>query len=452
MKVLDKYSNKTIGTIDLDDRIIIEQKLQQATDFYQNYKLSDSQTRKKYIEVIISCLKAHKNKLVELISQETGKPIFYAKSELDRSIRTAELGLKYFNKTAIQELDIDLKDTSFKESFYRRFPVGIVFGISPFNFPLNLALHKIIPAIASGNVILIKPSPYTPLTLDFLVKEINQTVPKGLVTITHCSNENAEFIVKHPKTNLISFTGSDQVGWHIKSLVPKKKVILELGGNAAVYIDESAELTGLATKIAKATTLFAGQICISTQRIFVHEHIYEDFKEALIAAFKQVTSGNPIDNVTNSPLIDEVHLRRLLDWIKEAEDSGGKILVGGQAQSTQPPILAPTLIEGGSSSIKLFTEEAFGPVGVLNAVRDYEAGAYQINNSKYGLQAGVFTTSAKVKDYMFDHLDVGGVIINGIPGFRKDEMPYGGIKDSGFGREGILYAMEEMTEIKLCIR
>lgn len=452
MEVLDKYSLEKIDEITYDGQQEIRKKIKEAHSYFLEYRTSSTSVRSAHIQVIIDLLKKHHSYLSELISREAGKPLFYAEAELDRCIRTASLGLAYFETIERQKISVDLSDTTFKESFTQRFPVGVIFGISPFNFPLNLAIHKIIPAIASGNTILIKPSPYTPLSLNFLIDEANKTLPKGLISVINCTNEDAEFIVKHPTIKLVSFTGSDKVGWHIKSLVPKKKVILELGGNAAVYVDESAHLNELALTLAKASTLYAGQICISTQRIFVHSNIYDHFRAELITAFNSISSGKPLDNVVNGPLIDNVHLERLSNWIENAKKKGQSLLAGGMSISDSPPILAPTLIECTDPTIELFQEEAFGPVAVLQKVKDYRDAVSSINNSRYGLQAGIFTTRKSVEEEMYRDIDVGGLIINGIPGFRKDEMPYGGIKDSGFGREGIRYAMEEMTELKLCIR
>lgn len=452
MEVLDKYSLEKIDEIVYDGRLEIQAKIKEAHSYFLEYRISPTSVRGNHIQVIIDLLKKHRSYLSELISREAGKPLFYAEAELDRCIRTASLGLTYFETVGRQKIKVDLEDTPFKESFTERFPVGVIFGISPFNFPLNLAIHKIIPAIASGNTILIKPSPYTPLCLNFLINEANKKLPKGLITMINCSNEDAEFIVKHPTIKLVSFTGSDKVGWHIKSLVPKKKVILELGGNAAVYVDESADLNELATTLAKAATLYAGQICISTQRIFVHRNIYDHFKSLLTTAFNSISSGKPLNNAVNGPLIDKVHLERLSKWIENARKKEQSILAGGSSISITPPILAPTLIECTDPTIELFQEEAFGPVAVLQKVNNCRDAISAINNSRYGLQAGIFTTNKNVQEEMYRDIDVGGLIINGIPGFRKDEMPYGGVKDSGFGREGIRYAMEEMTELKLFIR
>lgn len=452
MNVLNKYSGEIIDQIQLDSRKQISEKIEHSIRSYELHKTSKIEERKKWISTIISTLENNKDYLVDLIVKEAGKPLFYAQNELDRCIRTAQLGLENFNLLEAQEISVDLNKTTFQSSHIKRFPIGVIFGISPFNFPLNLALHKIIPAIASGNTIIVKPSPYTPLSLKFLVEEVNKSIPEGILTYTLCSNEDAEYIATNETIKMVSFTGSDKVGWHIKSLIPKKKVALELGGNAAVYIDRTANLKNLAKTIAESCVLYAGQICISTQRIFVHTDIYDTFSLELIKAFSELSSGNPNDNVFNGPLIDEIHLSRLETWINSAVNSGGKILHGGSRMSSFPPLLAPTLIEHIDSCSELFQEEAFGPIAILQKVSSADDAIQAINNSRYGLQAGLFLNNNELAKHMFNRIDVGGIIINGVPGFRKDEMPYGGIKDSGFGREGIRYAMEEMTEIKLLIK
>lgn len=451
LQVKDKYSAEIIGECSLDNIGSIETKISDAVQFFNEFKHSDSVVRTEYINVVIRILKEHRTHFENLICREAGKPLFYAKNELDRCIRTAELGLDYFDDLKIRSIDVDLSNSSFANANVKRFPVGLIFGISPFNFPLNLALHKIIPAIAAGNVILIKPSPFTPLSLTELIHKVNQFVPKGLLDVINCSNENAEYIVKHKSINMVSFTGSDGIGWHIKSLIPKKKCLLELGGNAAVYVHKDAELKGLALDLAKASCLYAGQICISTQRIFVHEEIYDQLRKEMIIEFNNLSSGKPQDNVINSPLIDSIHLDRLLNWINAASKNGAEVLSGGKAFSTTPPILSPTLIENVSTEDDLFQKEAFGPIATLHKVNNEDEAISLINNSNYGLQAGIFAKDVEVIQKCFNNIEVGGIIINGVPGFRRDEMPYGGIKDSGFGREGIKYAIEEMSELKLLI-
>lgn len=451
IKVKDKYSGEILGNVTLNTDEEITSKINLAKTFFEIYRYSEVGERKQHLNVLIDLLKENREMLSKMIAQEAGKPLFYAKGELDRCIRTAQLGLEYFDELSEQDIAVDLSGTNFHQAKTKRFPSGVIFGISPFNFPLNLALHKIIPALASGNVILIKPSPYTPLSLHFLIEKANLTLPKGLLTIVHCSNEQAEQIVKHPDINLVSFTGSDKVGWHIKSLVPKKKTILELGGNAAVYVHQDANVEGLAEEIAKATCLYAGQICISTQRIFVHEAIYAEFKKDLITYFEKISSGDPMKDVINGPLIDIVHLDRLIQWVNEAKTNGANLLVGGNTISYDPPVLAPTLIENVALEDKLFQSEAFGPVGVLYPVKNHQEAIRLINNSDYGLQAGIFAQDQEVITACYEQIEAGGIIINGVPGFRRDEMPYGGIKSSGFGREGVRYAMEEMTELKLMI-
>jgi acyl-CoA reductase-like NAD-dependent aldehyde dehydrogenase len=452
MEVFDKYSKEIIGTIDFELWESINSKIETAHKRFQTYRHSSHIERVQYIQIIVDALIENKDHLATLIAKEAGKPLFYAINELERCIRTAQLGVAYFEILEVQNVNIDFSGTPHSKGTTKRFPIGVIFGIAPFNFPLNLALHKIIPALASGNCIIVKPSPYTPLSLTFLMNKINEKLPKGLVQMVNCSNELAEKIVLHETIKMISFTGSAAVGWHIKSLVPKKKVTLELGGNAAVFVDDKTDFTSIAEKVANGCFLYAGQICISTQRIYVHENSYENFKKALIESTSKITSGNPLENHINSSLIDAIHLERMENWVEEAKQKGATILIGGKVLDKERNIFAPTLLENVNSSIKVYSEEVFGPIATLTKVKDYSTAISQINDSKYGLQVGIFTNDEKVISDCFDKIEVGGVIINNIPGFRKDEMPYGGIKDSGFGREGIAYAIKDMTELKLLVR
>lgn len=451
-KVFDKYSKEIIGTINLESWESIMSKIESAHERFHIYRHSTHSERAQFIQVIVDALIENKDDLATLITKEAGKPLFYAINELERCIRTAQLGAAYFEMLEVQNVNIDFSGTPHSKGTTKRFPIGVIFGIAPFNFPLNLALHKIIPALASGNCIIVKPSPYTPLSLTFLVNKINEKLPKGLVQIVNCSNELAEKIVLHETIKMISFTGSAAVGWHIKSLVPKKKVTLELGGNAAVFVDDETDFTTIAQKVATGCFLYAGQICISIQRIYVHENIYENFKKSLIDSTSKITSGNPLENHINSPLIDEIHLERMENWVEDAKQKGASILIGGKVLDKESNIFAPTLLENVNSSMKVYSEEVFGPIATLTKAKDYSTAISQINESKYGLQVGIFTENEKVISACFEKIEVGGVIINNIPGFRKDEMPYGGIKESGFGREGIAYAIEDMTELKLLVR
>ncbi len=451
MNIIDKYSQKQIGNIQFHTNDEIDIIINNAVARFEQYKNSSHDDRSKWLNIIEKVLVQHKSELSVLICQEAGKPLFYAENEIDRCIRTTQLGLRYFDKLENKSIQVDFTNAPHQSAIVKRFPVGVIFGIAPFNFPINLALHKIIPAIASGNCIIIKPSPFTPLSLQFLIDRINIHLPQGLIQIIHCENDQAEHIVKDQRIKMVSFTGSAQVGWHIKSLIPKNKVALELGGNAAVYIDLEENLEEIATKVAQGAYLFAGQICISTQRIFVHQDCYDYFKTLLIEAIENISSGNPMDNVFNGPLIDAHHLHRIDDWVNASVTQGAKILAGGYILDEDKNCYAPTLIEGAKKGMLVFDEEVFGPLATINKVKNYREAITQINVSKYGLQVGVFTSDKTIVSNFFNDIEAGGVIVNNVPGFRKDEMPYGGIKDSGFGREGVEYAIEEMTELKLLI-
>jgi acyl-CoA reductase-like NAD-dependent aldehyde dehydrogenase len=314
-------------------------------------------------------------------------------------------------------------------------------------------MHKVAPALATGCTTVIKPAPQAPMScLAFaeLFEEVGY--PVGVINVLVCDIPVAEKLVKDERVAKLSFTGSDKVGWYLKSICGKKKVTLELGGNAAVIIDEDTDVKAISDLIAKGAYLYAGQICISTQRIFVHEKVYDRFQSALIESIGNLKVGDVQDeSVLVGPVIDKGHMKRIDSWVQEAKAEGATILTGGSITSDKHNLYAPTLITNSTSKMKVAAEEVFGPVAVLEKADSFEDAIRMSNDSKYGLQVGVFTNSLKNFKYAFAELEVGGVIMNNIPGFRIDHMPYGGVKDSGLGREGLKYAMDEMTEGKLIV-
>ena len=314
--------------------------------------------------------------------------------------------------------------------------------------------HKIAPAIAAGCTLVLKPAPQSPLSaLAFagLVDEA-QCLPAGAISVLMADIPEAEKLVRDDRMKMLSFTGSPSIGWHLKNIVGKKKVALELGGNAAVIIDEGVELESAAKTVANGAFLYAGQICISTQRIYVHTSVYNKFESLLTEAVKKINTGDPRDEKnTVGPLIAPIHLKRVSDWVEEARSAGAKVLTGGKVLSEQNVTYAPTLLSHTNNSMKVCSEEVFGPVAILERVDSFEDAIERTNDSVFGLQAGVFTNRLDHMKLAFETLEVGGVIMNNVPGFRIDNMPYGGIKDSGLGREGIRYAMEEMTEPRLLV-
>jgi glyceraldehyde-3-phosphate dehydrogenase (NADP+) len=332
----------------------------------------------------------------------------------------------------------------------RRFPIGAIGGISPFNFPLNLVLHKVAPALASGNTISIKPASSTPLSAILLgeILESAEVIP-GAYNVLPCSAKAAEPLVTDQRLKMLTFTGSAEVGWKLKQQVGKKRICLELGGNAAVIVEPDADLDFALQRCVLGAFAYAGQICISIQRIFVHSCIYTAFVEAFLEAVRKLKVGDPaLDETDVGPMIDEPSARQTEAWIKEAVAQGGRLLEGGERSGT---LVQPCVLENVPPEAKVCAEEVFAPVVVFDRYETFEEAVNKVNDSKFGLQAGVFARDIEKAFLAFNEIDVGGVVVNDIPTFRVDHMPYGGVKDSGFGREGVKYAMEEMTEAKLMV-
>ncbi|MCW5899721.1 MAG: aldehyde dehydrogenase family protein [Flavobacteriales bacterium] len=416
------------------------------------WKLSAGERSEK-LERLAALLKEHEEALAQLIMHEAGKPISYARTEIARCIVTVRTAAAEALRFGGEVVPIDHGAGAGKTAFTKRFPIGVIAAITPFNFPLNLVLHKVAPALAIGCPVVLKPAPQAPLSALALAGLIERLgYPEGSFSTLLCGIPVAEKLVKDDRVAMLSFTGSDTVGWHLKAICGKKKVALELGGNAAVIVDESADLPAVAKAVATGAYLYAGQICISTQRIFAVDSIFEPFRELLVAEVEKIPCGDPADPKTIvGPIIDRGHLKRIDDWIEEAKQGGAQVLAGGTVADAAHHIHAATLLTGTNNNMKVGCAEAFGPVATLERVKDFGEAIARVNDSAYGLQAGVFTDHFPHVKRAHEELEVGGVIINGIPGFRVDNMPYGGIKDSGLGREGLKYAIEEMSEPRLLV-
>ena len=348
---------------------------------------------------------------------------------------------------------IDFGAGTGKTAYTKRFPVGPVLCITPFNFPLNLALHKIGPALAAGCSVILKPPPQAPLTALAFAKLVEEAgYPGGVLNVLVCDIPEAEIMVKDDRIKMISFTGSDKVGWHLKNICGRKKIALELGGNASVIVDDSADVDTAAKSIASGAFLYAGQICISTQRILVHNLVYEKFMDSLLGYVKLIKVGDPMEaGVTVGPVIDKENLVRIKEWVDEAIEKGAKVLIGGEVLREKNNLYKPTLVTDTEKEMKIVSREVFGPVATIEKIETFQEGVNKANDSDYGLQTGIFTNDLDHMKEAHENLEVGGVIINNVPGFRIDNMPYGGVKSSGFGREGIRYVMEEMTEPRLIV-
>lgn len=440
-----------MGSVQMMNWLELSTKIENAKQAFEKTKRCNSHQKIVFLNDLISKLTLHKKYISQLICSEAGKPLFYAENEVERCIKTIQAGIQALDEMEPTPLNIDLNGTPHAKASTKRFPIGVVFGIAPFNFPLNLALHKIIPAICTGNTLLIKPSTLAPLSLNFFIENIfiPSSPVENWVTVINCTDENAEKIALHDSIKMISFTGSASIGWHLKTISGKKKIALELGGNAAVIVNNDVEPKSVAEKCCFGSFLYAGQICISTQRIYVHEDLFEAFLGEMVEAVQNIASGNPKEQVINGPIISKSHFKRIQDWVNEALNDGAKIVFGAEVLLEDNNVYAPTLLTRTNPTMKVVSEEIFGPVAIIEPFSTIEEAIEMVNNSKYGLQTGIFTQDEEIKKIAFNTIESGSVLINNIPGFRIDEMPYGGVKDSGFGREGIKYAIHESTELKL---
>jgi acyl-CoA reductase-like NAD-dependent aldehyde dehydrogenase len=393
----------------------------------------------------------HRDELAELIVAEAGKPIRDARVEVDRAALVFRLGAEEAERMHGEVIPLDLMPSSRERvGITRRFPIGPIAGISPFNFPLNLAVHKLSPAIASGNPIVLKPASKDPLVMLRLAELIEEAgVPEGAVSVLPMSRETADRMVADDRFKLLTFTGSPAVGWSMKSRAGKKKVVLELGGNAGLIVDRSADLEWAVKRAVTGSFAYSGQTCISVQRVFVHEAVWDEFMDRFTAASAALRIGDPSDPATDvGPMVDAANARRTQEWVDEAVAMGGKVLLGGKADGNFFP---PTILTDVPFVARVCSSEAFAPLVVAFRFSSLDDAIRQVNDSDFGLQTGVFTSDIGAAWRAFNELEVGGVIINDIPSYRIDHMPYGGVKDSGQGREGLRWAIEDMTELRLLV-
>ncbi|QBQ14790.1 aldehyde dehydrogenase family protein [Acinetobacter haemolyticus] len=407
-------------------------------------------------KILLHCVKRFnelRDELTEILIAEGGKPRNAASAEVERLINTFQLAadaVTQIDEGRVLPLAVTPAAARYR-GMVKQVPIGAVSLISPFNFPLNLVAHKIAPAIAAGCPFVLKPASLTPISALKIAEVLAETdLPKGAWSILPCERQAADILVTDDRFKLLSFTGSDQVGWDMKARAGRKKVTLELGGNAAVLIDADTVVDdALIDRLIGAAYGHAGQICISVQRILIHADIYTEVKKKLLAKLKKIKADDPTLSTTLvGPMIKSAEATRLKKWIDKAEKKGAKILIGGNLHGV---LLEPTLLENVDAKLEIYKDEAFGPVAILEKFKNFEQGIATINQSRFGLQAGVYTQSLNHMLYAWDHLHVGGVIINDVPTFRVDNMPYGGVKDSGLGREGIHAAIRDMQEERLLV-
>ncbi len=445
------YDQAVVGNVTLAGRLELEHAIEAAVEAFEITRKMPSYQRQAVLHKISTGIHNRKEEFARMMALEAGKPIRTARAECDRAIFTFQIAAEESTRIGGDYLPMDLQDfTAGRWGMVKRFPLGPIAAITPFNFPLNLVAHKVAPAIASGCSMVLKPAPQTPITALMLAEVVHESGwPAGALNVLPLANEDAELMVTDDRLKMLTFTGSGKVGWQLKAKSGKKKVVLELGGNAGVIIHSDADLEYAAERCAVAGYSYAGQSCISVQRILVHRSAFDKFLTAFLARVDKLRSGDPLQEGTDvGPLIRLSDVERAMQWVSEAEKSGAKVLRGGKANGS---VMEPTVLTNTKPDMRVNCEEVFAPVKTVEVYDDFDEAIRQINSSAYGLQAGIFTHDAKLLFRAYEKLEVGGVIAGDVPTFRIDHMPYGGVKDSGLGREGLRYAIEEMTEPKLLV-
>lgn len=449
--VINPFTGEVFAEVCLADSSEINQAISLAEKAFTKTSILPAYKRSQICADIARGINNRLEEFAITIAKESGKPLIYARNEVARSVSTFEIASQEALRLDGEMLTLDITEAARgKAGLTRRFPIGPIAGISPFNFPLNLVAHKVAPALACGNPIIIKPASSTPLTALLLGEIVKNTESiEGSLSVLPCNSTNATPLIEDPRLKMITFTGSPNVGWSIKQRAGRKKVVLELGGNAGVIVEPDADIDIAAKKIAFGAFVYSGQVCISIQRVYIHATKYDKFLKKLIDETKKFKFGDPLDEkVTIGPMIDRENAERIESWVNDAAAAGANILLGGNRDKTYYP---PTILTEVDSKLPVACSEAFGPILIINSYTDFNVAINAVNNTDFGLQAGVFTNQIDKALGAFNRLDVGGVVINDIPTFRVDNMPYGGVKNSGFGREGVKYSLEEMTEIKLLI-
>ncbi len=451
LAVTDKYTGEVATRVAMADTAAIDRAIGAADAAREAVREMAAYERQAVLQHCVARFTERREELAMALCIEAGKPIKDARGEVARLIDTfriaAEEAVRIYGE--VLPMDISARARGYA-GMWKRVPIGPCSFISPFNFPLNLAAHKIAPAIAAGCPFVLKPASLTPIGALIIGEVLAETdLPRGSFSILPCRREGADLFTTDQRLKLLSFTGSPAVGWALKAKAGKKKVVLELGGNAAVIVDEDADLDDAVSRIIVGAFYQSGQSCIGVQRILVHEALYEVFRERLVSATRALRMGDPLDEATFiGPIISEQEAQRLEAWIAAAVDAGGRLLCGGGREGA---MLEATLLEDVPRDQALVRQEAFGPVAVLSRFSSFHQALDEVNDSVFGLQAGLFTRDLYKAQRAWDQLEVGGVVIGDVPSWRVDHMPYGGVKESGLGREGLRFAIEDMTEIRLLV-
>ncbi|MEP0069942.1 aldehyde dehydrogenase family protein [Pyruvatibacter sp.] len=451
LEVEDKYTGAVATRVAMADEAAIDEAIGASVDAAEPMAALKSYQRREVLDHCVRRFTERHEELSRALCIEAGKPIKDARGEVTRLIETFRIAAGEAERIYGEVMPLDNAErASGYRGMWQRVPIGPCSFISPFNFPLNLAAHKVAPALAAGCPFVLKPASLTPIGALIIGETLAETdLPKGAFSILPCRRDGARLFTEDDRLKLLSFTGSADVGWDLKSKAGRKPVVLELGGNAACIVDADVDLDDAVERIIFGAFYQSGQSCIGVQRVLVHETVYDDFKARFVAAAGQLKAGNPHDEDTFiGPMISEKEAQRLHGWVQDAQAKGATVLTGGDLDGK---MLQATVLEGVPGDCDVVREEAFGPVAVLTPFSDFEMALRSVNESRYGLQAGIFTKDLYKAMKAWDILDVGGVVVGDVPSWRVDHMPYGGVKDSGLGREGIRWAIEDMTETRLLV-
>ncbi len=448
LKVVDKYSGEIATVVALADEQTIDAAIGAAEASFEAMRKMPAYHRQAILEHCVQRFRERFDEFAYSLCVEAGKPIADARGEVERLIDTFKIAAEESVRIngEVMNLEISPRAKGYS-SMWKRVPIGPCSFISPFNFPLNLAAHKIAPALAIGCPFVMKPASLTPIGALLIGEVMAETdLPEGAFSILPASRSGADLLTTDDRLKLLSFTGSPDVGWALKARAGKKPVVLELGGNASCVVDEDADIDDAVQRVVFGAFYQSGQSCISVQRIMVHEKIYTEFRDKLVEKVSNLTMGDPKDeNTFIGPVISEKDAIRLESWVQEAADAGATVLCGGKRDGV---MMQATLVENPPEDCKVTVEEAFGPIAGIRSFSDFDQVLKDINKSKFGIHAGIFTRDLYKAQKAWNELEVGGVVIGDVPSFRVDNMPYGGVKDSGIGREGIRFAIEDMSEIR----
>lgn len=476
-QILSPYDRRVVGEMPVATARDIESAIVRSQQAFEVMRKLPRFVRADILQRAAELIRDRRDEFVTTIAAEAGKPLYDARGEVSRGIFNLQNAAAEARRFGGEEIPLDVDAAVFEYQttdidgrpanladlntealarmrrrigISRRYPIGPILAIAPFNFPLNLVLHKVAPAIAVGNTVVLKPAPQTPLTALLLQKVMRDAgLPNGALEVVHCSVPLAEAMVKDERFAMLTFTGSAKVGWHIKEIAGRKKVALELGGNGAVIVTEDADLDYAVARCVRGGVVYGGQYCIGVQRILVQERVAAEFTEKLVARVRSCKVGDPMqEGVDVGPVIDEGSAKRIKTWIDEAVASGARVLTGGTRTNA---IVEPTVLTDTKAGMQIEDEEVFGPILTVNRYANFEDAVKRAGNSRYGLQGGIFTNDLRRAFQAIEEWAVGGLMINDVPIYRIDNMPFGGWKDSGFGREGTKYAMEEMSDIKFLV-